>query len=226
MDAYHNLTIREDDRTWLAFRCLGRLFKPVTMLFGLATACLTWTKVMRPVVQYLREQDLRIREYLDDFGGAAPAAPGKPTTKAQAVAAYEMVEKRFGALFLTLHPNKGVKDVLTRVRLLGNLVDTRLARFLLPDDRVYKIVAQASSLSRNATEHRLWMSFRPLRKFCGPTVSTALSAPAACYHLRSLLISMQYRHGASGDVCLGSQAWKDLMWWTDLQSHAAMGRPI
>lgn len=225
-DAYHHLTIREADRTYLAFRCLGRFFKPITMPFGLAPACLTWTKVMRPVVQYLREEGFRIMAYVDDFGGAPPAAPGQPATQAQAVAAYEMVERLFGELGLKLHPDKGVKDGPTRLRLLGHMVDTRLARFVLPDDRVDKIVAQAASLSRYATEHRRWVSFRTLRRFCGTAVSTTLSVPSARYHLRSLFTAMQWRHGNSGDVRLGRQSWKDLMWWTDLQSHAATGRPI
>lgn len=225
-DAYHHLTIREQDRTYLAFRCLGRFFKPITMPFGLAPACLTWTKVMRPVVQYLREQGFRIMAYVDDFGGAPPAAPGMPATRPQAVAAYKVVERLFGDLGLKLHPNKGVKDGPTSLRLLGHMVDTRLARFLLPDDRVDKIVAQAVSLSRYATQHRRWVSFRVLRKFCGTAVSTTLSVPSARYHLRSLFTAMQWRHGSSGDVRLGRQAWKDLMWWTELQQHAATGRPI
>lgn len=196
------------------------------MPFGLAPACLTWTKVMRPVVQYLREQGFRIMAYVDDFGGAPPAAPGMPATKSQAVAAYKVVERLFGDLGLKLHPNKGVKDGPTSLRLLGHMVDTRLARFLLPDDRVDKIVAQAASLSRYATQHRRWVSFRVLRKFCGTAVSTTLSVPSARYHLRSLFTAMQWRHGSSGDVRLGRQAWKDLIWWTELQQHAATGRPI
>lgn len=79
-DAYHHLTIREADRTYLAFSCLGRFFKPVSMPFGLAPACLTWTKVMRPVVQHLREEGFRILAYVDDFGGAPAALPGQPAT--------------------------------------------------------------------------------------------------------------------------------------------------
>jgi len=211
-DAYHHLTFREADRTYLARRCLGRFFKPVTMPFGLEPACLTWTKGMRPVVQHLRETGFRLLAYVDDFGGAAPAAPGKPATKAQAVAAYRLVEQLFGELGLKLHPDKGFKDGPTRVRLLGHFVDTRLARFLLPDDRVDKIVAQAASLSRYATEHRRWVSFRTLRKFCGTAVSTTLSVPSARYHLRFLFTAMQWRHGASGDVRLGRQARTDLKW--------------
>jgi len=190
MDAYDHLTIPEVDGAYLAFRCLGRFFKPVTMPFGLAPACLTSTKVMRPVVQHLREAGFRILACVDDFGGASPAAPGQPATQAQAVAAYRLVERLFGELGLMLHPDKGVKDGPKRVRLLGHLVETLLAPFLLPNDRVDKIVAQAASFSGHATEHRRWVSFRILRKFCGTAVSTTLSVPSARYHLRSLFTAM------------------------------------
>lgn len=225
-DAYHHLLLRPDDRKYLAFRCLGRYFVPITMTFGLASAPLIWTKVMRPVVQRLRAEGFRIIPYVDDFGGAPPAEPGEPATQAQAAAAYLYIERLFGDLGLKMHPTTGVKDGLTCVRLLGHLVDTKLARFLLPPDRVDKIAAMAVCLSRRATEHRRWVSFEALRRFCGTAVSTTLSVPTARYHFRSLFTALQYRRPRRSDVQLGLQALKDLKWWTYLQQNAATGRPL
>lgn len=225
-DAYHHLVVRPEDRKCLAFRCLGRFFVPVTMPFGLAPAPMIWTKVMRPVVEHLREQGFRVLAYVDDFGGAPPAPPGQPATQAQAVAAYHLVERLFGELGLRMHPSKGVRDGPTQVRLLGHLVDTKLARFLLPPDRVDKLVAAATALSRRATANRRWANFVSLRRFCGAAVSTTLSVPSARYHLRSLYNALQYRHHRSSDVRLGHQAIKDLQWWTMLQQNAATGRPL
>lgn len=225
-DTYQHLTLREEDLAFLAFRCLGRFFKPITMPFGLAPAPLTWTKLMRFVVQHLREQGFRMMAYVDDFGGAPPAPPGQPATQAQAIAAYKMVDHLFGTLSLKMHPVKGTRDGATQVRLLCLLVNTRLARFLLPADRLDKLTAMAAGLSRHATAHRLWVSFRVLRQYRGTAVSTTLSVPTARYHLRSLFTAMQFRSGASSDVRLGRQALLDLLWWTNLQSHAATGRPL
>eukprot|EP00168_Porphyra_purpurea_P018165 TRINITY_DN662_c0_g1_i10.p1 TRINITY_DN662_c0_g1~~TRINITY_DN662_c0_g1_i10.p1 ORF type:complete len:892 (+),score=165.22 TRINITY_DN662_c0_g1_i10:970-3645(+) len=225
-DAYHHLKIREEDRKYLAFKALGRTFVPVTMPFGMRIAPFTWTKVMRPVVQHLRELGFRILAYVDDFGGAPPAPDGQPATRAQARAAYNLVEQLFGELGLKLHPTKGVKDGPTRLRLLGHVIDTLMERFILPDDRVDTIVGQASTLSRRATAHRRWVSFRQLRVFCGTAVSTTLSVPSARYHLRSLFTALQHRHPSSGDARLGRQALKDLLWWTQLQANAATGRAI
>jgi len=225
-DAYHHLVIREADRPYLAFRCLGRIFVPITMPFGLASAPLTWTKVMRPVVGYLRAQDFRIMAYVDDFGGAPPAPPGRPATAAQARAGYRFIELLFGELGLKLHPTKGVRHGPTRLRLLGHMIDTRLARFLLPEDRVDKLVGMATALSHGAAQHRRWVNFNSLRRFCGTAVSTTLSVPTARYHLRSLFTALTFKHAHKRDVRIGSQAAKDLTWWTELQQHAATGRPI
>lgn len=225
-DAYNNLVLRPEDRKYLSFRCLGRFVVPVTMPFGLAPAPLIWTKVMRPVVGLLREEGFRMLAYVDDFGGAPPAPPGQPATREQAVAAYKMIERMFGELGLRLHPTKGVRDGPTQVRLLGHLLDTRLARFLLPADRVDKLVSSAQALSRYATKHQRWVSFAALRHFCGSAVATTLSVPSARYHLRSLYTALQHRHPRSGDAQLGNQALKDLLWWTALRAHAATGRPL
>lgn len=225
-DAYHHLVLRPEDREFLAFRCLGRWFVPVTVPFGLAPACLIWTKVMRPVAAHIRAEGFRMLAYVDDFGGAPPSPAGLPATREQAVAAYKMVERLFGELGLRIHPTKGVCDGPTQARLLGHLVDTRLARFLLPPDRVDKLVAASESLSRHASANQRWVSFVALRRFCGAAVSTSLSVSTARYHLRSLYTSLQHRHPRSGHARLGHQALRDLRWWTELQAHAATGRPL
>lgn len=225
-DAYHHLMLRPTDRPYLTFWCLGRFFVPVTMPFRLSPAPLACTKVIRPVVRHLWELGFRIMAYVDDFGGAPPTPPDLPATTAQAIAGYHLVERLFGELGLKLHPTKGVNTGPTRMRLLGHLIYTRLGLFVLPDDRVDKLMRLARDLSRRAAAHRRWVNFVALRRFCGTAVSTTLSVPAARYHMRSLFTALSFRHPSSGDVRLGRQARPDLNWWLNLRAHAATGRPI
>jgi len=225
-DAYHHLTLRPADRNFLAFRTLGRTFIPITMPFGLRVAPLTWTKIMRPVVQHLRSLGFRMIAYVDDFGGAPPAEPGEPATAPQATAAYTLVAALFRRLGLRLHPTKGVSHGPTCIRLLGHVIDTVQAEFRLPEDRVDKLVAMSAALSRTASSHRRWVNFPALRQFCGTAVSTTLSVPAARYRLRSLFTALQCRNPRSGDARLGHQALRDLYWWVELQRWAATGRAI
>lgn len=225
-NAYHRLLLRLADRKYRAVCCLGRYFVPITMPFGLAPAPMTWTMVMRPVGHHLRGMGLRIIPYVDGFGRAPPAMPGEPVTLQQAVEAYKYVDRLFCELGLRIHPTKGTKDGPTCVRLLGHLVDTGLARCLLPPDRVDKIVNLAVGLSRRATDDRRWVNFQSLRRFCGIAVLATLSVPSARYHLRSLFTAMQLHLPRKGDVQLGHQALKDLPWLTELRDNAATGRPL
>lgn len=225
-DAYHHLTVRPADRTCLAFRTLGRVFVPVTMPFGLRIAPRTWTKVCRPVVAEQRRLGFHIIAYVDDIGGAPPAAPGVPATKAEAVAGFRLVARLLRRLGLYLHPVKGTRDGPQQMQLLGLLIDTRAGIYLLSPERVAKTVVLAHALVRYAAGHERWVGFKALRHFCGTAVSTTLSIPDARFHLRSLFNALKFRHPTSGDSRLGHQAVKDLTWWVALERNAAGGRPI
>lgn len=47
-DAYHHVPLRKADQTYFAFQCMGRVFRCVTMPFGLKVAPFVWTKLCRP----------------------------------------------------------------------------------------------------------------------------------------------------------------------------------
>lgn len=225
-DAYHHLLVRQQDRTFLAFRALGRVFIPHTMPFGVRPAPRIWTKVCRPVVQCLRERGFRMMAYVDDFGGAPPTQGTGPASSAQAVAGFKTVSDLLARLGLRMHPTKGVRHGPTTMPLLGHVINTNTGLFTLPADRVANIVNQARILSLRATAHNHWANFRALRRFCGTAVSSTLSVPTARFHLRSLFNALRFKHPTSGDTRLGHQALRDLRWWLDLEAHAVGGRPI
>ena len=226
-DAYHHLVLREEDRRYLAFTTLGRVFIPITMPFGMSLAPYMWTKVVRALVQYLRSLGFRIISYVDDFGGGPPAMPGTAATVADAERGYLTVQLVFRALGLWLHPDKGTHDGSTATQLLGHIVDTTAGVYRLPPRRAEQIEVLAKGLLRFASAHQRWVRFSTLRVFCGTAVSTTLSVVPARFHLRSLFSSMGYRHARSGDCRLGRQALTDLRWWSGLASSGlTLARPI
>lgn len=225
-DAYHHLVVRKKDSTFMAFRALGRVFVPHTMPFGVRPAPRIWTKVCRPVVQWLRKTGFRMIAYVDDFGGAPHTSGTGAATKAEAVAGYKLIEALLSRLGLRIHPVKGMRDGPTSMPLLRHIIGTSSVLFTLPTDRVDKIVNQARNLSLRATVNNRWVKFRSLRRFCGTAVSSTLSVPNARYHLRSLLTAMRFKHPTSGDTRLGHQALHDLRWYLELAAHATGGRPI
>lgn len=66
-DAYFAIPIHKDHRKFLRFRCNGQLFEYVCMPFGLNAAPWVFTKVVKPIVGYLRGLGWTSVVYLDDW---------------------------------------------------------------------------------------------------------------------------------------------------------------
>ncbi|XP_070519715.1 uncharacterized protein [Cardiocondyla obscurior] len=66
-DAYLQVPIHEDHRKFLRFQLRGTTYEYNVLPFGLSTAPFIFTKVMRPVLSYLRQKGLYLVIYLDDF---------------------------------------------------------------------------------------------------------------------------------------------------------------
>lgn len=226
-DAYHHVPLREGDKPFFAFQCLGRVFQCNTMPFGLKVAPYIWTKVCRPVVQQLRQEGFRLIVYVDDFGGAPPTLSPGPATKGEVRRAAQRVRELLRRLGLTLHPTKGELDGTTELPLLGFLVDTRRQLFLLQPSRAKKIMGSAGALLAHAKTHKRWVRHSALRSFCGAAVSTHLAVPEARFRLRSLYTALRdHLDRASLRVRLGRQAMQDLLFWTQLTKRAEVGRAL
>lgn len=66
-DAYYLIPIHESSQKYLRFKWKGRLFEFKCMCFGLSVAPRIFTKVMKPVISYLRRQGFTSCIYLDDI---------------------------------------------------------------------------------------------------------------------------------------------------------------
>lgn len=226
-DAYLHVPLRKADQTYFAFQCMGRVFKCLTMPFGLKVAPYVWTKLCRPIVQALRREGFRIIAYVDDFGGGVPIRRRRGATKAEAAAAGRRVKQLFQSLGLYLHPSKGEWEGTSCLPLLVFLVDTERRLFLLRPDRTAKFMGMAGRLLAGAKTHRRWERHSALRSLCGTALSTHLAVPEARYRLRSLYTAMRDHHDSrSNRVRLGRQAMTDLLWWHRLTARAEAGRAL
>uniref|UniRef100_A0A1Y1ME70 Reverse transcriptase domain-containing protein n=1 Tax=Photinus pyralis TaxID=7054 RepID=A0A1Y1ME70_PHOPY len=66
-DAYYMIRVHSDHRKYLRFSFQGVLFEFKCLVFGLASAPYTFTKIIRPVTQVLRSKGIISVAYLDDF---------------------------------------------------------------------------------------------------------------------------------------------------------------
>eukprot|EP00170_Pyropia_yezoensis_P002933 contig_12294_g2940 len=220
-DAYHHVPLRKADQTYFAFQCMGRVFKCLTMPFGLKLAPYVWTKLCRPIVQALRGEGFRIIAYVENFGGGVPTRRRRGATKAEAAAAGRRVKQLFWSLGLYLYPSKGGWEGTSCLPLLGLLVETERRLLLLRPDRAANVMRMADRLLAEAKTHQRWVRHLAMRSFCGTVVSTNLAVPEARYRLRSLCTAMRDHHDGRGKrVRLGRQAMTDLLWWLKSSARA------
>ncbi|KZS20361.1 Uncharacterized protein APZ42_012970 [Daphnia magna] len=66
-DAYLTVPLSKDDRKFIQIRWEGQLYQFKTLAFGLTSAPLLFTKILKPIVTFLRSQGHRLVIYLDDL---------------------------------------------------------------------------------------------------------------------------------------------------------------
>ena len=71
-DAYFHIPINQRSRKYLRFHIRGRTFQLTALPFGLSTAPLEFTKVVKEVKLMAQAQGIRIHQYLDDWLLRAP----------------------------------------------------------------------------------------------------------------------------------------------------------
>jgi hypothetical protein len=186
-DAYYHLRLRSADQLYLAFRVGGVTYIPACLNCGLSVAPWFFTKAMRPVVAHLRSKGHRIYSYLDDFfGAAATGCADEPATEEDTVRAGRDIFTLFRRLGLRLHPTKSDFTGRRALEILGILVDTRRALFLLSPAKLRKLEVAARRLLAHAASHRRHVPVRMLRSFAGLGNSTNLAVVDARLRLREL----------------------------------------
>lgn len=74
-DAYYLVPIHESSRKYLRFQYNSKFFEFTCLPFGLCCAPYVFTKLCRPIVQYIRKLGIQCVMYLDDILILGPSAP-------------------------------------------------------------------------------------------------------------------------------------------------------
>lgn len=222
-DAFFHIPLAPADQRRLAFRVGNRVFIPLVLPFGLKLAPFVLTKVLRPVVGYLRRKGIAVLAYMDDFCGRPP---GKPPDQAEAATKTRVeVLELFRSLGLAVHPTKGEAVGTTRMPILGYVLDTARREITLPDSRLAGLIAAAGALTSAACSASRRVSFKALQRFTGKAVSCSLALPAGRLYLQRLYAA-QRGNSHRRSVRLTHGALRDLTWWRSLRSSSDVGRPL
>lgn len=222
-DAFHHVPLHPDESFRLAFMVGDDLYFPLSMPFGLKLAPWVLTKVLRPVLAWLRMRGFTILGYMDDFASIATGV--RPGSRPAATAARAAAVALFRRLGIQIHPTKGAVVGTTMLDVLGFRIDTVRQLLLLPPTRLDKVVGAAHSLLRAAASHRRWVRLRALQRFCGLAVSCGAAIPLARFHLHALYKCLAGNSRRS-QLQLSTAAMTETTWWSRLGSSAEVGRAL
>ena len=98
-DAYFLIPVYSGHQKFLQFTWKASLYQFHCLLFGLSCAPQVFTKVMKPIVAFLRERGIRLIIYLDDLL-IISSSPQSLTTQ------INLIQELFQALGLVIKENK------------------------------------------------------------------------------------------------------------------------
>ena len=217
-DAYLSVPMHKDMCKYLRFCWEGDVFEFLCLPFGLGPAPMVFTKLLKPVVSYLRLQGIRILVYLDDM-----------LLMAQSVNVLETHVQTTIRLLCCLGFILNIKKCQTTpsqtIEFLGFLVNSRSMTLSLPEPKVLKIRKECRHM-RNQSH----VTGRQLAHLIGLLTSclqAILQAPLHYRALQRLRNQALVQGGISYDrkTPMSKDAQQDLLWWIQRLS-SRMARPI
>ena len=216
-DAYLQIPIHPDHQHLLQFIWGQKHFKFQCLPFGLSSAPRVFTKLLKPVVGFLRQIGLRLIVYLDDMLFMY-------TYKDQLEAMAPMICKIFEALGLMVNTKKSLLNPTQVVEFLGFQINSLTMTFNLPSEKGRKIQQEAANLLKSQS-----ISARHLAVFIGKVVAASRAITHAPLHYRALqraLNSATSEHNPlecsdkfDSQVTLNSEMITDLHWLSALNKQ-------
>ena len=204
-DAYLTVPIHPNSQQFLRFLWQGQSYQFVTMPFGLNVAPRVFTKLMKPVIAWLRGQGVRMIIFLDDILVLAPTID---TLNQHARMTINLLE----SLGFLINYKKSTLVPTQRILFLGMLIDSSTMEFVLPTDKSENIQRECRNLLKTQLPSIRQISrVLGLLEFTRPAI---WSAPLHYRHIQLLQIeSLHQSCDYDTQVNLSREARLDLMWW-------------
>ena len=138
-EAYLTVPIHPNSQQFLRFLLQGESYQFVTMPFSLNVAPLVFTKLMKPVIAWLRGQGVRMIIFLDDILVLAPTID---TLNQHARMTINLLE----TLGFLINYKKSTLVPTQRILFLGMLIDSSTMEFVLPTDKSENIQRECRNL--------------------------------------------------------------------------------
>lgn len=206
-DAYFLIPVYKNDRKKLRFMWKSKLYEFNVLCFGLCTAPFVFTKLLKPVMQYLRTRGYVSVNYLDDFICIAE-------TYKECIDNINATINILTSLGFVINFNKSQLVPQTECKFLGFIFNTSNMTIYLPEDKKLRILQK--SLKMLETKR---CSIRYFAEFIGLLTS---ACPAVNYGWVYTKLFEREKFFALGDtidynkkMMVANYLKDDLKWWID-----------
>lgn len=205
-DAYFLVPIFEQDRKFLRFQWRGRTFQFAALPFGLSTAPFIFSKIMKPVVTYLRRRGFQSVIYLDNF---LLLGASLEECQANVSASINFLQ----SLGFIVNYAKSKLQPYNQCKYLGFVFDSVEQSISIPPQRRSKLL----QLTKNIANKRM-CTIREFASFIGSLISVC---PAVQYGLlytkemerEKFLALSSCDNNYSASIILSPYLQEDLTWW-------------
>lgn len=217
-DAYLQIPIHSNHQHLLQFIWEEKHYKFQCLPFGLSSAPRVFTKLLKPVVGFLRQIGLRLIVYLDDMLFIH-------VNKDQLEVMTLLICKFFEALGLMVNTKKSLLNPTQLVEFLGFQINSLTMTFNLPSEKGRKIQQEAVNLLKSQS-----ISARHLAIFIGKVVATSRAVMQAPLHYRALQRALNSTTSGNNplevsdkfdaQLVLDKEMISDLQWWAVLDKQS------
>lgn len=205
--AYQHVMIHPSHRNLLCFDALGRRWRFRALPFGVSSAPYVFTRVMRTVMQFFRNQCIRISIYLDDMIILAktPELANLHTT---------YVLNVLESLGFVINREKSCLEPSQQIAHLGLIFDSYRWQVTLPRSKVLNIAKDARRILR--ANERGMLTVRMIAGLAGKLSAATPAMSEARFRCRSMqrLVWFALRHKRRWEdtVSLSATALRDVVW--------------
>ena len=204
-DAYLTIAINKFHVKFLKFQWAGKTYMYIVLPFGISSAPRKFTKVLKPILAFLRSQGVIILMYIDDGWTMA-------LTYAACYQQISHVMSTFSRFGFLINIKKSRPIPSQRVQSLGFLIDSVRMVVLLPPDKTARVISFCHSMLSAVS-----FTARQLASFIGVLVSVFPACPLGRLHYRSLERVKNLALGPTfnyDNFChLNKDAHDDIWWW-------------
>lgn len=203
-NGFHHIKVQNNLADLLGFQFENTYYKFVTLVFGLSWSPYFFAKTIRAVVQHLRENNVKVVAYVDDF--CVVDSPDNIV----ATRAYILSELKSLGFFVNYE--KSSLEPETRKKYIGYIIDTGKSNnsvwLEIPNSRIRKVKHDISRVLRKGC-----VTARGLARIAGQLISMSKAIIPAKLLLRNIYRLLASRSSWSEVLTIDIHSSGDLDWW-------------